>query len=117
VSDELERLKRLRNRQLADRNPMVQQEHFQGTYLRKESKARSKRYTLREAWQTIPHVYRSPLIGSVLGICIIVFLPLIWNSVWAFWTGVFATVFLIILGVLVGQALDVRDNLRDYSKH
>ncbi len=117
MSDELERLKRLRDRQLADRDPVEKKKQFQNTYLRKERKVRSQRYTLGEAWRTIPHVYRSPLIGLLIGFCILIVLPLLWKSTWAFWTGVFATVFLIILGVVIGQALDVRDNLKDFSKH
>lgn len=117
MDNELERLKRLRDRQLADRDPLEKQRQFQGTYLRKESKARSKQYTLGEAWNTIPHIYRSPIISLLIGVCMIIFLPLIWKSIWAFWSGVFATVFLIIIGIVIGQALDVRDDLNDFSKH
>ncbi len=117
MSDEVERLKRLRERQLADRNPVEKKKQFQSTYLRKESQVRSQRYTLGDAWRTIPHVFRSPLIGLLIGLCIIIILPLLWKSTWAFWAGVIATVFLLILGAVIGQALDVRDNLRDYSKH
>ncbi len=117
MSNELERLKRLRDRQLADRDPSEKKKQFQTTYLRKESKVRSQRYTLGEAWRTIPHVYRSPLISLLIGLCILIILPLLWQSTWAFWVGVIATLFLIIRGVVIGQALDLRDNLRDYSKH
>ncbi len=117
MSDELDRLKRLRDRQLADRDPVEKKKQFQSTYLRKEDKVRKQRYTLGDAWRTIPNVYRSPLIGLLIGLCILNILPYIWKSTWAFWAGVAVTVFLLILGVVIGQALDVRDNLRDYSKH
>lgn len=117
MSNEQERLKRLRDRQLADRDPFEKQKRFQGTYSRRESRSRSKRYTLGEAWKTIPYIYRSPLIGLLIGVCITILLPLVWESIWAFWSGVIATVFLIIIGVVIGQALDVRDDLNDFSKH
>jgi hypothetical protein len=117
MSDELEKLRRLRERQLNDRDPAVKQKQFQSTSRQKEARARNKRYTLGEAWRTIPHVYRSPLIGVLTGLCITILLPYIWNSKWALGVGVGATVLLIITGVVIGQALDVRDNLRDFSKH
>ncbi len=117
MSDELERLKRLRNRQLADRDPKVKQKSIQSTYVRKENKARGQRYTLKEAWNTIPNIYHSPFICFLIGFMVVIFLPRFWDSVWAFWVGVGATVFLVILGAVIGQAQDVRDNLRDFSKH
>ncbi len=80
-------------------------------------RARGQRYTLGEAWRTIPHIYRSPLVCFLIGVGLTLLLPSVWNSPWAIWVGVGATVFLIIFGAVVGQALDVRDNLRDFGKH
>lgn len=117
MSDEQERLKRLRDRQLVDRDPKIKQNQVQSTITQRERKARSKRYTLGEAWRTIPHIYRSPLIGFLIGVCITLLLPFVWNSSWAFWVGLIATVLLIIIGLVVGQALDVREDLKDFSKH
>lgn len=117
MSDELERLKRLRERQLADRDPLEKRKQFHGTYSHKERKARSERYTLSEAWRTLPHVVRDPLISLVFGVCLTIVLPLLWESKWAFWTGAAATVILIIVGLVIGQAQDVHDDLKDFSKH
>lgn len=117
MGDELERLKHLRDRQLADRDPLVKRKQFQEAYSKKERKARSKRYSLSEAWRTIPHIYRSPLISFLIGVCITILLPQFWKSIWAFWSGVAATIILIIIGFIIGQAEDVRDNLNDFSKH
>jgi uncharacterized membrane protein len=117
MSNEQERLKRLRERQLADRDPLVKQTKFQQQAAQKERKARSKKYTLGEAWRTIPHVYRSPLIGFLVGMGIIIALPMFWLSSWAVWVGVIATVVLIVLGIVIGQALDLRDNIKDSLRH
>ncbi len=117
MNDEQERLKRLRDRQLADRNPKVKQQQILNTYHRKERKARSKRYTLSEAWQTIPHIYRTPLLGLVIGVGVIFLLPFVWNSAWAFWVGVIATIVFILIGIAIGQALDLRDRLKDFGEH
>ena len=117
MSNEQERLKRLRERQLTDRDPLVKQKQFQRSSAQKERKALSKRMSLAEEWRTIPHVYRSPLIGLLVGVAVTIILPMVWNSSWAFWVGVIVTVALIMFGVITGQALDVREKLKDSIKH
>ncbi len=117
MNDEQERLKRLRDRQLADRDPHVKQKQIQRNIMQRESKERSKRYTLGDAWRTIPHVYRNPLIGFLIGTGITFLLPVVWDSPWAVGVGVIATVIFAVAGAIIGQAMDIRDNLRDFSKH
>lgn len=117
MNREQERLKRLREHQLTDRDPLVKQRQFQRTAAQKERKARSKRYTLRDAWQTIPFIYRSPVIGLLLGLIVLLVLPYFWVSPWAFWVGLGATFFFVMVGILTGRAQDLRDNLKDALKH
>jgi hypothetical protein len=117
MNDEQRRLNRLRERQLTDRDPLVKQKQFQHTTTQRERRVRSKRYTLSEAWQTLPHIYRSPLIGLLIGLGITIVLSYVWNSPWAFWVGVIVIVLLVALGVVIGQALDIRERLRDSIKH
>jgi hypothetical protein len=107
----------LRERQLTDRDPLVKQKQFQRTTAQKERKARGKRYTLGEAWRTIPHTYRSPFIGLLLGLAAILVIPALWNSPWAFWVGLGVTVFLVLLGAFIGHAQDLREDLKDAIKH
>jgi hypothetical protein len=117
ANNEQERVKRLRERQLTDRDPLVKQRQIQHTTAQKERKARGKRYTLGEAWRTIPHVYRSPFIGLLLGVVAMFVIPAVWDSPWSFWIAVGATVFFVFLGIFTGSAQDTRDNLRDSIKH
>jgi hypothetical protein len=85
MSDELERLKRLRSRQLSDRDPGVKAKKSQTVYTRQVRKKAGERYTLGEAWRTIPNVYRASFICLFVGLCLILFLPQVWHSPWAFW--------------------------------
>ena len=117
MNDELERLKRLRERQLADRDPLVKQNKFQSTSAQKARRASGKKISLGEEWRTIPNLYRSPLIGFFLGVGVTIVLPMFWKSTWAFWAGVGVTVLLIVLGAMLGNALDIRDRLKDSLKH
>lgn len=117
MSNEQDRLKRLRERQLTDRDPLVKQRQLQKTTAQKERKASKKRYSLGEAWRTIPHIYRSPFIGLVIGLAVMFILPILWISEWAFWAGLGVTVFAVMLGLMAGRAQDIRDELRDSIKH
>ena len=117
MNDEQERLKRLRDRQLTDRDPLVKQKKFQSTSAQKAKRASGKKLSLAEEWRTIPNVIRSPLIGLLVGIIIVIILPMVWASQWAFWVGIGVTVLLIVIGAMTGNALDIRDRLRDSIKH
>jgi hypothetical protein len=117
MSNDQERLKRLRERQLTDRDPLMKQKQFQRVTAHKERKERGKRYSLGQAWRTIPHVYRSSFIGLLLGLVAMFVVPALWNSPWAFWAAVGATVLFIFIGMLIGLAQDIRDILSDSIKH
>ncbi len=117
MNNEQERLKRLRERQLTDRDPLVKQRQFQRTSAQRERKERGKKYSLGEAWRTIPNLYRSPFIGLLIGVAVVVILPLVWVSKWALWVGLAATVCAVLLGVVIGQAQDLRDNIKDNLRH
>lgn len=117
MNNEQERLKRLRERQLTDRDPLMKQKQFQRTSAQKERKVRSKHYTLGQAWRTIPNVYRSPFIALLLGLVVLFVLPLFWDSSWSFWVGLGVTVFFVLIGFLLGRAQDIREELKDAIRH
>jgi hypothetical protein len=117
MNNEQERLKRLRDRQLTDRDPQVKQKQIQRTITGRERKARSKRLTLGEAWRTLPQTYRNPIIGLLVGTCITFILPAVWDSKWAVWVGVIVTILLVAFGAILGHSLDLRDDLKDFMKH
>ncbi len=117
MNNEQERLKRLRERQLADRDPLVKQRQFQRTTTQKERAARGKKLTFGEMWGTIPNLYRSPFYGFLLGVLAMILLPVFWESPWAFWVALGATIFFVLFGAMAGRALDIRDDLRDATKH
>jgi hypothetical protein len=112
---EAERLKRLREKQLIDRDPLVKQQQFQRSSVVKEKRMR-KPFSLKKAWNDIPHIIKSPFYGLVVGVLVIAILPKIWQSPYATLAGTGATILFIIFGVITGSSLDLRDNLRDQIK-
>ena len=53
---------------------------------------------------------------GIIGIVIIFALPTLWVSPYAIWVALLITVILILFGVVVGNSLDLRDDIRDKLK-
>ncbi|MCB0103973.1 MAG: hypothetical protein H6635_09660 [Anaerolineales bacterium] len=109
---EQDRLKRLRERQIADRDPLVKQRNVQRGISTKARRMR-KPFKLSGAWEDLPHTIRMPAYGLLLGIISTLILPLVWASPYAIWAGVIILVLLILLGIVIGGSLDWRDDLKN----
>lgn len=112
---ETERLKRLREKQLAARDPLVKQQKFQHSSSVKEKRMR-KPFSFAKAWGDIPHVIKYPFYALIIGVAIIFILPTLWDSPYAILVGLAATVLLIIFGFIVGNSIDLRDEIRKHIK-
>lgn len=114
-NQEQERLRKLREKQIADRDPLVKQRKVQQNYSVK-SKRMHKPFKLTGAWKDLPHIIRTPFYGLLLGIVVIFILPELWVSPFAIWGAVLITVVLIVFGLALGNSLDLRDSIRDQLK-
>jgi len=112
---ESERLKRLRERQLSDRDPLGKQRQFQRSSMVKEQRMR-KPFSLKKAWSDLPHKIRAPFYGLLLGVLVIILLPNFWNSQFAILAGLGATLLLMVFGLIMGNSLDLRDDIKDNLK-
>ncbi len=110
-NDEVERLKRLRDRQLAARDPHNKQRKIQRTVTRKY-RAR-KRVTFKELFGDIPHKWRGILYGFLGGLIAWIVLAVVFQEEWVDYVGILLIVVLTLFGFIFGVALDTRDNLRD----
>ena len=114
-NNEQERLKQLRDKQIAARDPLVKERQFQRNTAVKEKRMK-KSFSLVEEWRGIPHVIKAPLYGLLLGAALVFILPKFWVSQWALIAAGGATLFFIIFGLVVGSSLDLRDKIRDHVK-
>lgn len=112
---EQERLKRLRDRQLQDRDPLVKGRQFHRESVIKEKRSK-KPFSFSGAWADIPHIAKVPFYGLLMGILVIIALPYFWDSQWTFLAGAGVTLLFILFGAVVGNALDLRDNIKDNLK-
>ena len=115
-NSEQDRLKRLREQQLQARDPQTKQRKIQRGITAKEKRLR-KSFSLIGAWRDFPKIVRMPLIALLIGIVITVILPEIWDSPYAILAGAGGTLLLIIFGMILGNALDLRDEIKDHMKH
>jgi len=110
-SQEEERLRRLRERQLSDRDPLVKQRRHQQTSAVRTRKA-IRSFSFGESLSAIPHIWKGAFIGLILGLAVIFLLPLVWSSPYALLIGVLAAAICMIFGVIAGNALDLRDDIK-----
>ncbi len=113
LSPEQERLMRLRERQLSVRDPLEKQRKFQHMASERERK-HDVSESLPQMWQTIPHVWRNGLFGLVSAILIFILLPRYWISSWAAPIAVILGAFILLICIMTGNALDVRDNIKKH---
>ncbi len=112
---ETERLKRLREKQLRDRDPLERERKFQRNSSIKE-KRMQKPISLREDWQKTPYIIKIPLYALIFGIIGTIILTNIWVSQYSTYTGAGATLILIIFGVVLGSAIDLREDIKKHLK-
>jgi uncharacterized protein YacL len=111
-NDEVERLKRIRDRQIGLRDPQTKQQRIQHGIATRRKKA-VRKFSTREVMREIPHKARGTLIGAVVGILILIVLPMFVDSQWTDVIGIMSIVFLSVFGFLLGRALDARDSLKE----
>lgn len=75
-----------------------------------------KPFKLTSAGKDLLHIIRTPFYGLLLGIVVIVLLATVWHSQFAFWVVVILTVPFIVSGLVLGNSLDLRNNIRDQPR-
>lgn len=111
-NDEVERLKRIRDRQLADRDPSGKRSGYTRTYSRQRS-ARQP-LTLKSAINTFSNKLKGLIVGVLAGILAWIVLSLLVTAPWVDWAGLAAILLLAVAGVIVGASFDWRDDLRNF---
>jgi hypothetical protein len=111
-SPEQDRLKRLRDRQLAARDPQAKRNKlYKGIAARHRRAAQP--FSIGRMWSEIPHRWRGVLYGLLLGTAAFIAVPIFWHSPWAAPCSGVSIPALGVLGFLLGRALDARDSLNE----
>ena len=105
-SDELERLKRLRERQLSDRDPQARDRAF---HQQISTRRRGRQFTLRGLIKDFQAKWTWMLAGGLIGAIAAVLMILVFKEKWAEYVGYGFIVFGIVLGRLFGAVRDWGD--------
>ncbi len=112
--DDIERIKKIRDRQIQLRDPSVEQKRVQKEIARKR-RSRVEKFSLGAIFGDIPKMITGTLIGMVIGLLIFLILPYIFpEKAWVDIVGVAVTVIGAFFGFFFGRAIDARDALSDY---
>jgi len=114
--DEQERLRRLRDRQLAARDPHINQRKREQIYVQREKRIARKKTSFADMWRDIPHSIKGPLYGLITGSIIFILLPYFWNSSWTLIVGLGIVIILTMMGLLIGRAIQTREDLKDLTR-
>lgn len=108
---EQERLMKLRERQLSTRDPHIKNRKF-NEFAADRERRRDKSLSLAQMWAVIPHIWRGGLFGLVAGGILLAVLPRYWVSPWALPCAGAALLILMVLGIVIGRAFDLRDSIK-----
>ncbi len=112
---EQERLRRLRDRQLAARDPQAKSRKLHGGISRKQRQS-VEPFSLGRIWSEIPHIWRYAFYGFAVGVLGVAVLPLVWKSPWSVPCAAGVALMLAIIGLFIGRAADTRDALKELTK-
>lgn len=109
--DERERLRRLRDRQLQTRNPKKADARTM-RYVAQRRGRRQKKITLADMVRELPHRWRGLFLGAIIGMFIWLVLTVLAEGAWVDPVGLACIAVVALLGFVMGQAFDARDELK-----
>ena len=110
--DEVERLRRLRDRQISLRDPGVKQRKVQHQVATRRRDSREP-FKFSKIFTDVPKVITWTLAGLLLGIVVVIVLPYFMHTEWVTIASIAAAAVLTFFGAAFGQAIDTRNRLRD----
>lgn len=119
---EIERLIRLRERQLQARDPHAKERKFERRDVARRRRKADERLSLGEILGYFPHKFRLAAVGALIGLLILIALPLMVEAllpgvieiIWLQIAGLVSIVVLAMIGWVIGSSFDWRDELRDF---
>jgi uncharacterized membrane protein len=111
-----ERFRRIRDKQIAARDPMVKVRKLDHSVSQKRRRM-SESFSLTRMWTDIPKTWRYMIVGGLVGVVVLLVLPHFVPAPWGVVGGVGAIVFLVLLGLSLGSYEDSRDEVKHLVKH
>jgi uncharacterized membrane protein len=107
-----ERFRRIRDRQLAARDPLTKQRRLDHTIATKHRR-HQRGFSFGEMWSDLPFKVKYALLGGVIGLAVLLGLPFLAPGFWGTCIGLAALPFAAMVGFLVGRHEDSKAEVRD----
>ena len=111
-NDEVERFKRIRDKQLQARDPQKKERRIQHNISVRQRKSRQS-FSFGKMLSELPRAWIGLIIGVFIGFLVLLILPLFSSASWVNLLGLAITLFLAILGFTIGYAIDGKRELED----
>ncbi len=112
AGDDQERLRRIRDQQIAARDPLRKQ-HQQDRSIATKYHQRTRSFSFEAMLDEMPARWVGFFTGMMIGGFCVLFLPLFIKVPWLDYATIGGTLGLMLLGFSVGRAVDMKDNVRD----
>jgi len=113
--DDRERLAQIRDRQLQARDPRSADRKVHRTVAKRRGR-RQERVTIAEMLTDVPAKWRGLFLGVLAGAVVWVALPLLFEGSWPGLVGLASLPALAVIGFVIGQAYQMRDELVDLTR-
>ena len=110
-NDELERIKRIRDQQISQRDPRMREKAFYGQI---SQRRRSRKLTFRGVIKDFQAKWLWMLLGGLIGVVVAVLFAWLIQAKWAEYIGYVIVFAGIVIGRLLGAVMDWRDD--DWDK-
>ena len=110
--NEIDRLQRLRQQQLAARDPHAKQREIDRKVAARRRKYK-KQVTFQDMLADMSYKWQGVIVGALIGIIGSIVLSLTVEASWVELAGLAAVIVLAMLGFILGQAFDAREELKD----
>lgn len=110
---ETDRLRRLREQQLRDRDPLAKQRRQDREIARKQQRMKQG-FSLARMWADVPRRWRGGFVGLLIGLLILLAAPSLLGDPWGTCLGAGAVPFAAVIGFLIGRYQDSMDEIRGH---
>ncbi len=110
---EQERLKRIRDRQIQLRDPQKKVNDLQHSIAGRRKRSVTS-FSLRTMVREMPNKYLGFVLGLTIGVIVLIVVPDFVEPPWGDVIGFASIIFLAILGLMLGQAMDTRDRIKEW---
>lgn len=110
--NDVERFKRIRDQQLRARDPQKGERRIHHEISTRHKRTREP-MSFKKMFDDVPRKWTGLFLGAFLGFLILIFLPSFIDNRWVDLIGVGAMLFLALIGLAIGQAIDSKKELED----